>query len=76
MSSNQVVPVTLQQLQEYKVINENELERIENAVNSKGSPELISNEICSRTSVSYVYNLLRKNDKVLEDYEALLMRDA
>lgn len=61
---------------DYQVPDEKELDRLETICQSKASPELISNEICQRTSVSYVYNLLKKNDKVLEDYEALLVRDA
>lgn len=44
-------------------------------VNAKGAPELIANEICSRTSVSYVMSLLRQNEKSFEDYEALMVRD-
>ena len=63
-------------MQEYQVPDEKELDRIESMCQSKASPELISNELCSRTSVSYVYSLLKKSEKVLSDYEALLVRDS
>jgi len=46
VKASQHAPVTIQQLEAYKVHDEHELERIESAVSNKSSPELISNEIC------------------------------
>jgi hypothetical protein len=35
-------------------------------VNAKAAPEMVTNEICSRSSVAKTFDLLRQNDKTLE----------
>ena len=42
---------------------------------NQADPELLANELCSRTSVQYVTGLLKKAVKSQEDYECLMIHD-
>jgi hypothetical protein len=44
-------------------------------VNAKAAPEMVTNEICGRSSITQTFDLLRQNEKTLEQYELLAFRD-
>jgi len=37
---------------------------------------MLTTEICSRSNLPQIFELLRKNDKTLENYETLVIRDS
>jgi hypothetical protein len=37
---------------------------------------MVTNEICARSSVRHTFDLLRNNEKTLEQYELLAFRDS
>lgn len=62
-------------LKDLQVVDEQELRKFESLVNAMAAPEMLTNEICGRSSVSKTFDLLRNNDKTLEHYELLAFRD-
>jgi hypothetical protein len=58
------------------VADEQELRKFESLLNAKAASEMITNEICGKSSVSHTLELLRNNDKTLEQYELLAFRDS
>jgi hypothetical protein len=44
-------------------------------MHAKVAPDLLTSEICSHANAPKILQLLRKNDKTVEDFEILLFRD-
>ena len=48
-------------LKDLQVADEQEVRKLESLVNSKAAPEMVTNEICARSSVANTFDLLRNN---------------
>lgn len=62
-------------LKDLQVADEQDIRKLESLYNSKVAPEMVTNKICERTSVANTFDLLRNNQKTIEDYEMLALRD-
>lgn len=45
-------------------------------MNAKVAPEMLTTEICSRSTLPQIFELLRRNEKTVEDYGTLVIRDS
>ncbi len=55
--------------------DEQEVRKFESLQSSKVDPQMLTNEICSKSSMRTTFELLRNNDKTIENYELLVFRD-
>jgi hypothetical protein len=44
-------------------------------ISLKVTPEMITTEICSRASLPLIFDLLKKNEKTIENIETLIIKD-
>lgn len=57
------------------VRDEQEVRKLESLMHAKVAPDLLISEICSHANAPKIFQLLRKNDKTVEEFEILLFRD-
>ena len=55
--------------------DEQEVSKLESMVYSKVTAEIVTTEICSRSTTPLIFELLRKAEKSTEDYDVLFIRD-
>ena len=61
---------------EISVPDESELQKYESMVFARASAEMLSTELCSKVGQSAMFDLLKKNDKTLYDFEQLMIKDS
>lgn len=63
-------------VKEMYVPDEQELRKLESMVNAGVLPEMLTTEICSRSTLPILIQLLSKSEKSIVDYETLVIKDA
>lgn len=56
--------------------DENELLRIEEIILNNDTSQNIISPVCDRASLAKLFELLSKQDKQIDDYETLVVRDS
>ena len=67
--------ISAQNLLQLVVHDDQEVSKLESMVYSKVTAEIVTTEICSRSTTPLIFELLRKVEKSTEDYDVLLIRD-
>jgi len=57
------------------VRDEQEVRKLESLMHAKITADMLVSEICSHADVPTIFSLLRKQDKTVEDFDILLVRD-
>jgi len=56
--------------------DEQEVRKFESLAKAGVTPEMLTTELCSRSTVPKMYKLLAKKDKTIDDYQILVLKDS
>lgn len=72
----QLPTVPFTNVKDMYIPDEQELRKLESMINAGVSPEMLTTELCGKSSQPLMFQLLKKSEKTLDDYETLAVKDS